>query len=166
MALEHVVVVDFEGEPVWGDAMPSSELLMHAAIYAARPDVDAIVHTHSVYASALAVAGQAIPALIDEMVVHVGDSVQVAGYGFPGTRELAERVVAALGERNAVLMRNHGVVGVGKTMTEALHVCQLVERMAHIYVVARTLGHDHLLPADVAAAELELFRMRQQAKLL
>ena len=164
MALDDIVVVDFEGEPVLGDAIPSSESLMHGAIYAARPDVNAVVHTHSVYASALAVAGLAIPALIDEMVVYVGDSVQVAEYGFPGTEELAAQVVAAQGERNAVLMRHHGAVSVGNTMAEALNVCHLVEHMAHIYVAAKSLGHEHGLPADVVATELELFRMRQQSK--
>ena len=164
LALDDIVVVDFEGDPVWGDAIPSTESLLHSAIYSARPDVNAVVHTHSVYASALAVANMPIPALIDEMVVYLGDSVQVAEYGFPGSEELAGRVVAALGERNAVLLRNHGVVGVGHSATEAVRGCQLVERMAHIYVVATTLGRATPLPADVVATEVELFRMRQQAK--
>ena len=166
MATRDIVVVDFEGEPVLGDAVPSSESLMHGAIYAARPDANAVVHTHSAYASALAVAGLAIPALIDEMVVYVGDSVQVAEYGAPGSQELADQVVAALGERNAVLLRNHGLVGIGHAVTEALNVCQMVERMAQIYIAARAIGRDHPLPADVVATELEVFRMRQQAKSL
>ena len=166
MAMKDIVVVDPEGEPVLGEAVPSSESLMHGAIYMARADVNAVVHTHSAYASTLAVAGLAIPALIDEMVVYVGDSVQVAEYGHPGSQELAERVVAALGERNAVLLRNHGLVGVGHSVAEALNVCQMVERLAQIYVAARAIGHDHPLPAEVVAAELELFRMRQQAKSL
>jgi len=164
MALDDVVVVTLEGDPVLGEAIPSTESLMHAAIYASRPDVGAVVHIHSVYASALAVAGRAVPALIDEMVLYLGDSVQVAEYAFPGTEELAEYVVTALGDRNAVLLRNHGAVGVGGTMAEAVNVCRLVERLAHVYVVATALGNAHPLPADVVATEMELFRMRQEAK--
>ena len=165
MALDDVVVVDFEGDPVLGDAIPSTETLMHSAIYQARPDVSAVVHTHSVYASALAVAGVPVPALIDEMVVHLGGSIQVAEYAFPGTEELAEHVVSALGERNAVLLRNHGLVGVGGSVAEALRVCQLAERMAHIYLLTTLLGAGDPLPDEIVDAELELFRMRQQSKI-
>lgn len=163
MTLDDIVVVDWEGDPVHGEAIPSTESLMHARIYRSRPDVHAVVHTHSVYASALAVAGEPIPPLIDEMVVHLGDTIRVADYAFPGSEELAASVVAALGERNAVLLKSHGAVGVGHTMREALYACQLVERMAHIYVAARALHSSATLPDEVVAAEMELFRMRQHA---
>jgi L-fuculose-phosphate aldolase len=139
---------------------------MHGAIYAARPDVNAIIHTHSIYATSLAVAGLTIPALMDEMVIYLGDSVQIANYGFPSSEELADEVVKALGERNAVLMKNHGVVTVGHTMTEALHSCHLVEHLAHIYFNVKSLGIDPSLDPTVLAHELTLFRIRQRTKLL
>jgi L-fuculose-phosphate aldolase len=164
MALDDIVVVDFDGEPIVGDAIPSTEMLMHVAVYAARPDVGAVMHTHSVYASALAVANQPVPAMIDEMVIHFGGEVQVSEYAFPGTEELGENVVAAMGERNAVLIRNHGLVGVGKTPNHALHTCQMVERAAHIYTVANALGNPAPLPADVIETEMELFRMKRRAE--
>ena len=164
MTLDDIVVVDFDGEPIVGDAIPSTEMLMHVAVYATRPDVGAVMHTHSVYASALAVANQPVPAMIDEMVIHFGGEVQVSEYAFPGTEELGENVVAAMGERNAALIRNHGLVGVGKTPNEALHTCQLVERASHIYSVAKALGNPAPLPADVIETELELFRMKRRAE--
>ncbi len=164
LTLEQIVVVDFEGEPVVGDAIPSTESMMHAAIYAARPDVGAVMHTHSVHASALAVAGLALPPLIDEMVVSFGGSVQVTEYAFPATDELGEEVVKALGERNAALIKNHGLVGVGKTVGDALKVCQLAERLAHIYTLAKAMGNPEELPADVVETEIELFRMRRDAE--
>ena len=164
MALGDIVVVDMEGDPVLGDAIPSVESLVHAAVYAARADVNAIVHTHSVYASALAVAGIPIPPIIDEMVAHLGDSVQVAQYGFPGTEELGEHVVAALSERNAVLLKNHGALAVGGSVDEAVRACQLLERLAHIYVVARSMGRSRQLPADALSAQVGLFHMRQEAR--
>ncbi len=163
LALEQIVVVDFDGEPVVGDAVPSTEMLMHCAIYRARPDVGAVMHTHSVYASALAVTGMSLPPLIDEMVVLLGDSVQVSEYTFAGTEELGDAVVRALGERNAAFIRNHGLVGVGKSPAEALKVCQLTERIAQIYTIAHGLGKPQPLPEDAVQTELELFRMRRQA---
>jgi L-fuculose-phosphate aldolase len=164
LTLKQIVVVDLDGEPVVGDAVPSSETLVHAAIYAARPDVGAVMHTHSVYASGLAVAGVSLPPLIDEMVLVLGGGIEVSNYAFPGTDELGTSVVAALGERNAALIRNHGVVGVGATVAEAFDACQLVERLAQIYNVANAAGSAPALAPDVVASEIELFRMRRRAE--
>lgn len=161
LTLDDIVVVDFEGDPVVGDSIPSTELLMHAAIYRARPDAGAVMHTHSVYASALAVSGVPLPAIVDEMIITLGDSVQVSNYAFPSSEELGKNVVSALGERNAALIRNHGLVGVGRNANAALAVCRLAERLAHIYMVASVIGTPQVLPADAVASELELFRMRQ-----
>jgi L-ribulose-5-phosphate 4-epimerase len=164
MTLDDIVVVDFDGEPIVGEAMPSTEMLMHAAIYRARPGVGAVMHTHSAYASGLAVAGQPLLPLIDEIVIHLGGAIEVSEYAFPGTEELGERVVAALGERNAALVRNHGMVGVGKTPADALRACQTTEHSARIYAIAKTVGVPQELPADSVATEIELFRMRQAAE--
>lgn len=163
MGLDEVVVVDFDGEPVEGDGLPSTEMLLHTAVYRARPDVRAVMHTHSVYASALAVAGRPLPPLIDEMVVGVGGAVEASAYAFPGTEELGEAVVAALGERNAALIRNHGLVGVGATLAEALRVCEMTERAAHIYAAAKAFGEPSPLPPDAVETETALFRMRREA---
>jgi len=164
MTLEDIVVVDFDGEPMVGDAIPSTEMLMHSAIYRARPGVGAVMHTHSAYASGLAIAGQPLPPLIDEIVVHLGGVIEVSEYAFPGTEELGDRVVAALGERNAALIRNHGLVGVGKTPAEALRACQITEHSARIYSIAKTVGVPQEIPADAVATEIELFRMHQAAE--
>ncbi len=163
MGVDEVVAVDFDGEPVEGDGMPSTEMLLHTAVYRARPDVRAVMHTHSVYASALAVAGEPLPPLIDEMVVSVGGEVDVSAYAFPGTEELGDAVVAALGERNAALIRNHGLVGVGETLAEALRVCEMTERAAHIYAAAKSFGAPAPLPPDAVETEKALFRMRREA---
>ena len=156
---DDIQVIDFEGEPVEGDLLPSVETLMHVAAYRARPDVGAFVHTHSVYASVLAVARLELPPVIDEIVASVGGEVRVAEYAFPSTEELADNVAAALDERNAALLANHGLVGVGKDLREALVVCEMVERAAHIYLMARALDRVNLLPDEVVAIEQDLFRM-------
>lgn len=159
LTVDQVQVIDFEGEPIEGDQPPSVETMMHVAAYRARGDIRAVVHTHSVYASALAVARLPLPPVVDELTIVVGGEVPVTEYAFPSSEELAQRVGAALRERNAVLMANHGVVGVGASPSEALTVCELVERAAHIYVVARAMGRAYPLPEDIVATEQELFRM-------
>jgi len=161
LKLEDIVVVDFDAEPVEGSLTPSSETLLHVAIYRARPDVGAVIHTHSVFASVASVAGLQIPPIIDEMVVAIGGTVQVSEYAFPSTEELADNVCAALGERNAALIRNHGAVGVGRDLVEALDVCALTERVAQVFVQASLLGKVSELPEDVVQAETAIYNMRR-----
>jgi L-fuculose-phosphate aldolase len=159
LTADDILVIDFEGDPVEGEGVPSSETLVHLAVYRARADVGAVIHTHSIYASALAVAGLEIPPLIDEQVVVLGGSVPVAEYAMSGSEELADKACAALGEGNAVLLRNHGVLGVGADLEEAASVCELVERLAQVYVLALGLGRATPLPERVVEVEKKIFRM-------
>ena len=159
---EDIVITDFDVESVEGELTPSSETLLHVAIYRARPDVQAVIHTHSVFSSVAALAGLDIPPIIDEMMIAIGGPVKVSRYAFPGTQELADNVCAALDERNGALIRNHGAVGVGRDLREALDVCALVERVAQIFIYASMLGKANTLPSEVIEAELSIYRMRRQ----
>ena len=147
------MVTDFEIEPVEGDLPPSSESLLHSGIYQRRPDVHAIVHTHAIYSSVLAVSGIDLPPVIDEVIVYVGGAIEVSRYGFPGTPELADNVCDALGRKKAAFIANHGAVTVGKTLEEALSICLLVERASQIYIMARSLGQVTPIPTEFVAAE-------------
>lgn len=150
-------VVSLEtGQRVQGRLKPSSETPTHLTVYKARSDVFGIVHTHSLQASAFAVLREPIPALLEDIAQVAGGLVECAEYGPPGTVDLGEKVVRALGpSRNAALMANHGLLGVGPTVDEALRVCQVVEKGAHVYAVARGLGRPVLL------SEQEIARLRQ-----
>ena len=161
MTLEDIVVVDYDVDVIEGDAVPSSESLTHVAVYKARSDLSAVIHTHSIYASVLAVAGVPLPPILDELVAYLGGPVEVAEYGFPSSEDLGEKVIQAMGERNAVFIRNHGVLAAGRDMPDALRACELVERAAQIYIQARALGSVRTLPSEVVEAELNIFRMRQ-----
>ena len=160
---DDIVVVDFDVEPVEGDRIPSSETLLHVAIYRARPDVRAVIHTHSVFASVAAVGGLEIPPIIDEMTISLGGPIKVSEYAFPATQALADNVCAALGERSAALVRNHGVVGVGRDLGEALSVCALVERVAQVFVLASLLGKVTALPPEAVEAELAIYLMQRRS---
>lgn len=155
-----LVVVDGELEPVGKELVPSTESLLHLAIYRSRPDVNAVVHTHSLYASVAAVTSTHIPPIVDEMVVYIGGPIEVADYGFPGTTELAEAGVEALGDRRAVLLRNHGMCAVAPSLAEAMRVAVLVERIAQIYVHAETMGGATELPEYAVETEREVYLMR------
>ncbi len=159
---DDVVVTDFEVEPVEGDLPPSSESLLHVGIYQRRPDVRAIVHTHAIYSSVLAVSGIDLPPVIDEVVVYVGGAIEVSRYGFPGTPELADNVCDALGVNKAAFIANHGAVTVGETLEEALSICLLVERASQIYIMAHSLGQVTPIPTEFVVAETAIYRMKNQ----
>ncbi|MBM7854382.1 L-fuculose-phosphate aldolase [Desulfohalotomaculum tongense] len=145
------VVVNMDGEVREGDLKPSSEIKVHLAIYAAREDVNAVVHTHSAYASALAVSGISIPPILEDMAALIGGEVPVAEYAVAGSEQLARSTVRAMGKKNAVLLANHGMVGVGRDLDEAFDVCMMVERCAQIYIISKLVGDPKVLsPGDVA----------------
>ena len=164
MTADDIVVVDGDLNPVEGDLMPSSESLLHVAIYAARPDVGGIVHTHAVYSSAVAAAGLAIPPIVDEMVVNLGGAVRVSEYAPPASETVAERVCDALGNRDAALIHNHGAVAVGGDPLAALIASILLERVAQIFVLSSILGSPTTLPDEVVASEAAIFEMRRAAR--
>lgn len=140
-----LVTVDLQAGACSGSLKPSTETPLHAAIYRARPDVASIVHTHSPHAAVFAVNRMEIPPLLEEMAQVVGGSVRVAPYAAPGSEELAAGAVAALDDRAAVLLANHGLVGVGRTLPGALTVCQVVEKAAQVFLWAKLSGTPHLL---------------------
>jgi L-fuculose-phosphate aldolase len=140
-----IVDVDLQSGDCSGNMRPSTETPLHVAIYRRRPDVGAIVHTHSPYAAVFAVNRTEIPVLLEEMAQLVGGSVSVTPYAAPGSTDLAERAVDALQDRAAVLLANHGLVGVGRTLRDALTVCQVVEKSAQVFLWAKLSGSPHLL---------------------
>ena len=160
MDAEDVVVADFEMETVAGERAPSSESLLHAGIYARRGDIRAVVHTHSVFSSAFAVARRDLPPVIDELAVYIGGAVRAAEYGFPGSQDLADNVCAALGENKAAFIANHGAVAVGGSLDEALDVCLLVERACRIYILAQSLGGAVPIADEFVSAESAIYRMK------
>ncbi len=146
--LEHVVVVDKKGRIVRGFRKPSIEMPMHLSIYNARKDVGAIVHYHPIYSSVLAVTGFSLPGICEDFVQIVGEKVLCAKYALPGSEELAKNAVASLGDRKAVFLLNHGTLSVGKDMKEAMKVCYVVEKTAHIYILSKSVGKCRIIPEE------------------
>jgi L-fuculose-phosphate aldolase len=113
----------------------SSEWAVHAAIYRARSDVGAVIHAHPIHACVLAVRGESLEALLDEVTPVLGGRIEVAEYAPSGTLELGEHAVAALGDRHAVILANHGTVTIGANLEEAFYRLQVLERAAQVQVL-------------------------------
>ncbi|HEY1635764.1 MAG TPA: class II aldolase/adducin family protein [Acidimicrobiales bacterium] len=146
MVLEDLVVVDLDANVVEGHRSPTSEKDLHLACYRAFEEVGGVIHSHPVHGSMFACARQPVPAAIEEFVVFVGGDVPVCDYTLTGTADLGKEAVRNLEQTSAALLASHGMITIGPTPTEALHVALVVERAAQIVHGARVLGGEHPLP--------------------
>lgn len=137
---EGIVILDMDGNIVDGTMKPSIEFNLHLAVYRSRKDVNAVVHTHSTYCTALAIARKPIPPAAEDLVQIVGGDVRVSEYFLPGSVELGEAAVKALEGRNAVLLANHGCLGAGKDLKETLKIVSVVEKSAMATIFAQIMG--------------------------
>jgi L-fuculose-phosphate aldolase len=147
-----IVELDLAGKPRAGARKPSSEWPFHTTIYKARTDAQAIVHTHSPMATALSCARKGIPAFHYMIALCGGPDVRCAEYATFGTQELADNAVAALAERKAVLLANHGVIALGATLEGAHTIAAEVENLATQYLALLSAG---LKPVVLGKAEMK-----------
>jgi L-fuculose-phosphate aldolase len=145
-----VVLVDLEGEILEGSLGPSTETPMHTGIYRVRPEVGAVVHTHSVFATTLACLGWTLPPVHYTLTTLSEDGrIPIAPYATYGTEELANNAAEALGEgHNACLLQNHGTITVGDGPQKAFSRTVVLEEMAEIYYRTRVVGEPVLLTPE------------------
>lgn len=146
-----LVLTDIEGHPIEGLRDASVELPMHLAAYRARDDIRAVVHTHPVHVTALAMLGWELPPVLDSLAGVLGGPVPVLDYAPSGSMELAAQVGAAMGVHPALILKNHGLVVGHATLRGALDMTHLIERSAHAYLLARQAGTPEVLPSEVVA---------------
>ncbi len=152
-----LVELAFDGSILSGDRTPSSEWQLHRDLLAARPEVHAIVHTHSLFCTSIACLREPIPAVHYMVVLAQSDSIPCADYATFGSAELAANAVRALGPGHACLLANHGMVALGASLPAALKLALEVETLASQYWHARAVGTPHVLPADELARVRERF---------
>jgi L-fuculose-phosphate aldolase len=146
MRVEDLVRVDLVGGRVEGRLKPSVDTPVHIAVYRARPDVGAVIHTHSPYAAAFSTLHQEIPPLITESAGYLGGGVRVLEYVPPARPDTGALVAAGLGSDRAVLLPNHGVVAVGEDLARCYVAAAQVEESAHVAFLALQLGQPHPVP--------------------
>lgn len=161
MKPEDVPVVDAGGVVVEGIRKPSSELGFHLALYRTRPDIRAVVHTHSVYATTMACLNWELPA-VHYLVAFSGHKVPLAPYATFGSEDLAANVAAAIGDHNAVLLANHGLATVGPNLATAFAVAEEIELVAQIYYQAKSIGEPVILPRCEMSRVIEKFTVYGQ----
>lgn len=139
---EDIVLLDLDGKIVEGSKEPSSEKNLHIEVYKNRPDVRAIIHTHSSCACVLAALEMPLPIILDEQREILGGFIEVTKYSPPGSVELAREVLRALNSKKAAILSKHGAVSVGESLKEAYNVCELLERLCKIYLFIKLLKRD------------------------
>lgn len=152
-----LVVTDKEGNIVSGRLKPSSEWQMHLALYAARKDMQAVIHAHTTYATIFALLRESIPAT-HYMIAIAGGEVRCADYATFGTETLAANAVKALGDRQAVLLANHGILAGSVSLKNAFNIIEEVEWCAELNYRARSIGQPYVLDAEEMAVMLEKFK--------
>ncbi len=119
------------------------------AVYKARSDIGAVIHTHPIYSSVLGVNHMALPGISEDFVQLVGEKIVCSEYALPGTPELADNAIRALGkERNAVLLPNHVTLCAGRDLREVLKVSYVVEKTARVYIMAMSIGTPQLISEE------------------
>ena len=154
---EHVVFMNLSGEHS-SSCKPSSEWRFHRDIYVARTDAGAIVHTHSVYATALACLNRHIPAFHYMVAAAGGRNIRCAPYATYGTQDLSDFAVAALVGRKACLLSHHGVIALGDGLSPALALAAEVETLAKQYLAALSVAEPELLSDTEMDLVIEKFK--------
>ena len=140
-----LVVVNMNGEIVSGKHQPSIECSMHLGVYWARPELRALVHTHSKYATTVSLIKglDIMPAIDTEQSLYLGGDINIVPFAFPGSKELAEYVKDGIGTTAGLLMANHGALGVGISMKDAVIASDIIERNSEMYLLLKAGGFDY-----------------------
>lgn len=158
MQPDDIVMMDLEGRVVAGERKPSSEWRFHRDILAAKPEVGAVVHLHSMFCTTLAILRREIPAVHYMIAAAGGPTIPCTPYFTYGTQELSDAIIAALQDRSACLLANHGMVAVGADLRRAAWLATEVETLAAQYWRALQIGEPHVLPDDEIARVMDLFK--------
>jgi L-fuculose-phosphate aldolase len=159
---EQITVTDMDGNRIDGYLKPSSEIKLHIAAYKKRTDIHSVVHAHSPYATAFAVAGRPIETkAYPEMIVLYG-KIPLAAYGTPSTDEISKGMDEYIGKYNVILLANHGIMAVGNDAYDAFFRLESAESMAKVLFTAQMLGGERELPGE----KLEiLYAMRDKTSI-
>ena len=165
MTADDVCVLDFDLNKIEGHLKPSVESAMHAVIFQVRPDINAVIHTHQAYVSALTLIKAPIPALFDEQARFLGRSVDIIPYAPSGTGFLKNAVAKHVrNHNNAFMMQNHGALVFGHDMERAVHNVEILEKCALSYLLAicseRKISKIPLAVREIAFAKLRKDQMK------
>ena len=145
---DEIVFVSLNGEYVDNGQIPSSEWKFHQDIYLNKEQAKAIVHAHSLYATAVSAFGKPIPAFHYMVAIAGGDNIRCSKYAIFGTRDLSKNIIKALENRKACLMSNHGQVVFGENLDEAFELAEEIENICHQYIITLKVGKPRILSSQ------------------
>lgn len=157
ITVEDIVIMDLKGRIVEGNKKPSSEFQLHKIFYERRTDIDAIIHTHTMYATTISCLNWDLPA-VHYMIALAGRNVRCAEYATFGTRELAENAYIAMEDRRAVLLANHGLLAGAQTLANAFNITEEIEYCAELYYRTKAIGNPVILSDDEMTLMAEKFK--------
>jgi len=164
MTPDDVCILDLNLNLLAGQRTPSIESSLHATVYQTRPDVNAVVHTHQVYASALALIDAPIPALFDEQARFLGRTVEIIPYAPSGTGFLKENIAKRIkNHHNAYILQNHGVLCFGQDMERAIHNVEILEKCSLAYLLA-LCAERQVTKIPLVVREIAFNKLRQDQK--
>ncbi len=140
LKINDIVKVNYFTQEYEGKIKPSSEYKLHAEIYKNRNEINAVIHTHQQNASTISATHNTLPPILDDQVQLIGPDVRVAKYAHSSSDELVINVVAALQNRNAALMANHGAICIGRDIEEAFVISQILEKACKTFIEASFIG--------------------------
>lgn len=163
MKPEQIVILSPDGKIVEGDLLPSSEMRFHLALLNHRPDINAVVHTHQVYATTIACMRWELPA-VHYLIGFAGNKVPLAKYATYGTQELSDNILSAIGNYNACLMSNHGIVTVGAAILNAFATAEELELVSRLYYQCKCIGEPAILSDEEMVIIGEKFKTYGQRR--
>jgi len=159
-----VVVMDPQGKVIEGDRRPSVDTVALLHIFNSLPGVNAIIHTHQPYATAVGLVMDELPAFCTTLVNATLGAVTVAPYSSAASLDMGVKAAQYIGDKRAVILRNHGVVTVGPTLKDALYAAVYLEDASRSYCAARAMGTPRSLTPEQVAEAVESFRHYGQGK--
>lgn len=165
IAEEQWVKVHIETGEVLSELKPSSEILMHLECFRRRSDIDSVLHAHPSYSVGVSSSGKNIPGMFPDFPAMI-KNIEYLDYMIPTTNVLADAVAELIEETDVIVMRNHGVLTVGKSMKEAYFFMQLTEEAAKVYTISSTVGTPRLLTEEETEDLRNLSSEKYRAKLL
>jgi len=146
---DDLVVVNLNGKIIEGKLKPSVDVATHLYIYKHMAEVRSVIHTHSIYASAFAAVGKAIPVFLTAMADFFGCDIPVGELVLIGEEEIGKEIVEKIGNSKAIIMKNHGPFTIGKSVDEALKAAIYLEESAKIIIMSRILGEPQPIPESM-----------------
>ncbi|PKL29154.1 MAG: class II aldolase family protein [Spirochaetae bacterium HGW-Spirochaetae-2] len=152
MQEEDLVVVDTDGNVVEGTREPSAETAVHCTVYRERPHILGVIHSEPIYANAFGIIGKSIEPVFVNMAIDVGGAVPVMPFADSGNKDFGYKMLGIMGDRNAIIWANHGILAMGKTLDKAFHCTVTVELGAKMYHLALCHGEPYVIPEKKIAS--------------